>query len=216
MKACAWCGRENDDDAIYCRECGTTFAIPGPSEPPEEQLTEPVDEYPELLPDVSPSGEYALCPSCVFPNVPDVQWCKQCGAPMNFISTIGPLERCYAEGFAYRRAVRGRPKFIVVLGIWFLFFPSLLACIGLFCSTVGLGVLNEFIGFWPFRVVTASTRVGSNLPGGNSGFVDVLFLLFSVSWGAIAAVMLYRVTKNYLTIPKPPPDDTATSPALPV
>jgi hypothetical protein len=216
MKECAWCGRENDDDAIYCRECGTTFAIPGPPEPPAEQKTETVDEFPELEPDVSPGGEYALCPSCVFPNVPDVQWCKRCGAPLNFISTIGPLEHLYAEGFAYRRAVRGRPKFVVVLGIWLLFLPGLLGCISVFCGTVGNGALDGLAIFWPSRVVTISARAGSNFSGGHSGFMDVLLVLLSVFWGAVCAVMLYRVTKNYLTIPKLHLDDTATSPVLPV
>jgi hypothetical protein len=25
MKSCAYCGRDNDDNAVACRECGTTF-----------------------------------------------------------------------------------------------------------------------------------------------------------------------------------------------
>jgi hypothetical protein len=37
MKKCAYCGRENDDAAAHCRECGTEFAAPsvepGPSAP---------------------------------------------------------------------------------------------------------------------------------------------------------------------------------------
>ena len=33
MKNCPYCGKENDDDASYCRECGTNeFAVPQPVE----------------------------------------------------------------------------------------------------------------------------------------------------------------------------------------
>jgi len=28
MKKCAYCGRENDDDLVHCRECGTEFTVP--------------------------------------------------------------------------------------------------------------------------------------------------------------------------------------------
>src|SRR5437764_8888353 len=35
MKPCAYCGRENEDDATRCRECGTTeFVVAMPQSPP--------------------------------------------------------------------------------------------------------------------------------------------------------------------------------------
>ena len=35
MKKCEYCGRENEDDALRCRECGTEFvAKPADPEPP--------------------------------------------------------------------------------------------------------------------------------------------------------------------------------------
>ena len=35
MKPCAYCGRENEDDATGCRECGTTeFGVAKPPSPP--------------------------------------------------------------------------------------------------------------------------------------------------------------------------------------
>ena len=44
MKKCAYCGRENEDDAVHCRECGTTefegsptVAAPTPGEPVFQQ-----------------------------------------------------------------------------------------------------------------------------------------------------------------------------------
>jgi hypothetical protein len=37
MKKCAYCGRENNDEAMHCQECGTEFAAPsvaaGPGQP---------------------------------------------------------------------------------------------------------------------------------------------------------------------------------------
>jgi uncharacterized membrane protein YvbJ len=33
MKACGYCGRENDDSAAFCAECGTAFEENVPSEP---------------------------------------------------------------------------------------------------------------------------------------------------------------------------------------
>ena len=28
MKKCSYCGRENSDEAVHCRECGTEFVVP--------------------------------------------------------------------------------------------------------------------------------------------------------------------------------------------
>ena len=36
MKKCAYCGRENDDDAVNCSECGTEFVQPTPTPPTPE------------------------------------------------------------------------------------------------------------------------------------------------------------------------------------
>jgi hypothetical protein len=36
MKKCSYCGRDNDDDALNCRECGTEFEKPNEPSPPEE------------------------------------------------------------------------------------------------------------------------------------------------------------------------------------
>jgi Putative prokaryotic signal transducing protein/zinc-ribbon domain len=40
MKNCAYCGKENDDEAVYCRECGTEeFQKPAAAEKPAEPPT---------------------------------------------------------------------------------------------------------------------------------------------------------------------------------
>ena len=33
MKKCAYCGRENDDNAVHCSECGTEIVPPSPTPP---------------------------------------------------------------------------------------------------------------------------------------------------------------------------------------
>jgi hypothetical protein len=38
MKKCPYCGRENSDTAVYCRECGTQFvALSGSNEPAQSR-----------------------------------------------------------------------------------------------------------------------------------------------------------------------------------
>jgi hypothetical protein len=40
MKICAYCGKENEDDAVYCRECGTDgFKTPASADKPAESVT---------------------------------------------------------------------------------------------------------------------------------------------------------------------------------
>ncbi len=42
MKKCAYCGRENSDEAVYCRECGTEFERPSaPPNPPPPNPKKP-------------------------------------------------------------------------------------------------------------------------------------------------------------------------------
>ena len=182
MKECAWCGRENDDDALRCRECGTA-EFKGDSaksiesnEPEIETVAE--DTYPDLEPDVSFEDDCELCISCLFPNAPGRPFCKRCGAPVNFISTISPAYWPFAMGFGYRQAVRRRPKLIVLIGIWIIFFPGLIA--GLFMIP---GILfNRYDGLLAIPLISL--------------------------YNAVSISMVYRVTKNFCTLPKKNFDDT--------
>ncbi len=181
MKTCAYCGRENEDAATRCRECGTAeFIVSAPPASPETPKAESTTEAPDPEPDVSPTGESVLCTSCLFSNIPDTPFCKRCGAPVGFISTIGPLEQIYAEGYAYRRAVEGRPKLIILVGMWLVFFPGLLWCLLLMFDLLGerLGLMGA-----------------------------LFFLVFGgLAW--MCGMMLYRVTKNFM---RPQPERPGTA-----
>jgi len=175
MKSCAYCGRENEDDAVRCCECGTAqFVHPASSAMLSQRQAERVADAPDPECDVPADGEAALCTYCLFPNLPEASWCKRCGASMSYASIVGPLDAALASGFMWRGAVRGRPKPIVLLGVWMLFFPSLL---------------------WNLLVAL------SILTFGMTGPALLAMLWFTVAYAAVAFRMLYQVTRNYVTIP---------------
>jgi hypothetical protein len=172
MKTCGYCGRENEDDAVFCRECGLN-EFPAPSVatvPVQQQPAAPTGEDVECpTPDISPDEEAAICPFCLFPNVPDRQWCKRCGAPIN-AAVFGPFESAVNCGCMWRGAVRGRPKLWVLLTLWCLFFPAF--CVGASIFLGGLFSGNFFI---------LSTGVLATV---------------------IPLSILFQATRNYVTIPK--------------
>ena len=70
-----------------------------------------------------------VCPRCLLRNSPAAAFCKDCGAPIGMVSTVDPIQHILAEGFAYRSAVDGPPRLIVVVGIWLLFAPAVFAAL---------------------------------------------------------------------------------------
>jgi hypothetical protein len=68
---------------------------------------------------------------------------------------MDPIQRIQTEGFIYRRAVEGRPKSIVMIGIWLLFFPLLvMGVIGM----VGMVVIGAGSGTAGFVVFCCQLR----------------------------------------------------------
>jgi hypothetical protein len=116
--------------------------------------------------------EQMLCPCCFHHNDPDITFCQDCGAPLGFIAFLGPLEQVYSEGFAYRRATTGPPSWIVLVGIWVIFFPPFLA----------LGFV--VVGF-PF-----SQQWWTESPVG---------LLIILCGCAVSGAMIYQTTRNFVT-----------------
>ena len=75
----------------------------------------------------SQAEETVVCPKCLLANSPAAAFCADCGAPIGMVATVDPLQHIYAEGFAYRSAVDGPPKLIVLVGMWLIFAPVVLA-----------------------------------------------------------------------------------------
>jgi len=112
----------------------------------------------------------AICPSCLTPNKAFEAFCQNCGAPIGGIATLDPIQSIHTQGFMLRKAVDERPRLIVLVGMWILFFPALLGSVYAASRLIRVGGgLANFIFFWAF-----------------------------VGLGYASIVILYRVTKNYV------------------
>lgn len=123
--------------------------------------------------------EAALCPSCLHPNPPEIDFCRNCGRPMGIIATYGPLERIFSQGWLYRKAVSEPTRFILI-GMWLVFgstFISLLPLIYLFLADSGENILS-------------------------AGFLIV-------HWSISAAILYRITRKYFTTKRKPPPWENA-------
>ncbi|MEQ9460847.1 MAG: hypothetical protein RIG82_07840 [Phycisphaeraceae bacterium] len=66
-----------------------------------------------------------LCPHCLAAVGRFDHFCPECARPITAHASTGPLEQVYAAGSAYRGAVDGSPRFVVVLGLWLVFAPGI-------------------------------------------------------------------------------------------
>ena len=133
----------------------------------------------KLKPPTARSDETITCPSCQALNNRRAEFCHKCGAPLGPVATLDPMQTIQAEGFLLRKATEGRPSRIVLIGIWIVFLPCLV-------GTVYSAIRLLF---------------------GERGSFGFFFFWGSIGLSIIAFMILYRVTKNYLTIPKKQLDD---------
>jgi ribosomal protein L40E len=77
MKICDYCGRENSDEAIYCRECGTQEFKNPANEAPEAPQESEVSEEPE--PELNDPHIVAVCDYCGRENIAGAVHCRECG-----------------------------------------------------------------------------------------------------------------------------------------
>ncbi len=66
-----------------------------------------------------------LCSGCFAPLSEGENTCRECGTPRAMFSTIDPLRMGFAEGRMVHLGT-GRLARIVLVGMWLIFFPSLL------------------------------------------------------------------------------------------
>ncbi len=119
----------------------------------------------------SSEREWMICPSCHHPNDPDTKYCESCGAPLGPTAAWGPWEQTQAEGFAFRQATStDRPKLILVLGTWLVFFP------------VGIA---SIVMLW-VTVKDTDWRMG-----------DRLTMVICLGLLALSSVLIYRSSANY-------------------
>lgn len=120
-----------------------------------------------------------ICLGCAQPNPEGVHFCSGCGAPLTSYATTAPFEGTLARGYAYRQAVTGRPRLIVLAGVWLTMFPA--ALVGFFLVLGSLLMLAAAISHREAAMI-----IGGLFASGGS---------FVVFW--ISAGIVIRVTWNF-------------------
>ncbi len=126
-------------------------------------------EYERADSDSSP-----ICPCCLeIVESDEVLFCPKCGAPIDPVASMLPFEQILAEGYVWRRAGDSPRSWVVLVGIWLLMLPGVL---------LGLVILFGERSAWT-----------GNLEG--AGWSETVFLLI---YGAVSALLVVKVTRNFL------------------
>jgi hypothetical protein len=110
-----------------------------------------------------------VCPKCLERNSLAASCCQACGAPLGIASTLDPIQQIHAEGFAYRSAVEGKPKLIVLVGVWLVTLPFIVSSVlwtkqqSSIAATIP-GIAFALIGLALSLRVTAKFLIGSKIP----------------------------------------------------
>lgn len=120
------------------------------------------------------SNQAVTCASCLAQNEAGESFCRECGAPVGPMTNLDPFQAIQTQGFLFRKSLEGRPKLIVLIGVWILHLPVLV---------VGLGV---------------AIRLFLNL----RSRVEWVFIFAMCGLAYYAFVVLYRITRNYFTLDK--------------
>lgn len=128
-----------------------------------------------------------VCLKCLRPVSPGTHFCIQCGAPVTLQATTTPYEQILAAGYAYREASDKPVSLIVLVGMWLLWAPILLFCIGLAVYLfVNVPAIYNEARFFPWE-----------LENYLAAFFCVALLTF---WTWVSTVLLFKTTKNYLLL----------------
>ncbi|MCA9078678.1 MAG: hypothetical protein KDA93_26875 [Planctomycetaceae bacterium] len=131
---------------------------------------------------ISPETSLAVCPQCCHANPPTHHFCENCNAPLSAAAAILPSWRPWAEGALVRRAVRQTDSWLVLIGMWLLFAPSMLL-------TVILGSNS-----YPWIVFAQDWKYRSPM----SAIIGVVISsLFWGGGGALFGSILFQTTRSF-------------------
>lgn len=122
MRTCTHCGRENDDQAQFCGDCGL-----GIDQPPQESASQSlnfdrVDQSPAAPKSRPVPSNLSTCPDCGAAAVPGLPFCPSCGrqvtAPMEGVSgcpkcgtpIVPEAQFCAACGKGVGTTETGQPR----------------------------------------------------------------------------------------------------------
>jgi hypothetical protein len=126
----------------------------------------------DVLPETGLETERIVCPSCAALIGANEVFCPECNAPISLIANADPLQSIRTEGFLLGKATEGKPKPIVLIGVWVMFFPGL--------------IISALVSF---SIIYGGSGTGA------SGF---LFFWGGIGLSVVFAVILFKVTRNYL------------------
>jgi hypothetical protein len=111
-----------------------------------------------------------VCPNCLKPSPALQAYCPSCGMPMGMFAATDPMQAIQSSGWAYRRALRGRSGRLVLLGMWVIFAPTMIALAG---SAI--------------EIIRSEAVLESLVP-----------MVLGFGLAAIYVTILYRLTRNHV------------------
>ena len=128
-------------------------------------------EKPDVLMQIDNlSSETNLCTSCLEENDYGAVYCRRCNSALSLTENHDPLQKLGHEGAVYSKAVEGKPRLVVLVSVWLLFFPVL--------------------------ILSAASAVSLAFEGEAGSLSFVLFWVSTVA-AFFSLVMIYKVTKNF-------------------
>ena len=80
--------------------------------------------------------EIIVCTSCLHENDERRDFCEECGLPISTTASFTPIGSILSEGNGYRNAASNPSKPIIIIGIYLIFLPGLLAILAVTPSLI--------------------------------------------------------------------------------
>lgn len=88
---CPGCGREIEEESVFCDFCGVKLTVPLPQTPSVETAPPPPPVQPPPPPVDTTARAAATCPACKTPLDPDDRFCVNCGADITKFERKPPV-----------------------------------------------------------------------------------------------------------------------------